>query len=101
KDTALGAIVTYPELLRSAQILGGRGWLLQILLGVAVVFVVINWVLSRFAEWTARRVSTRPNARTRRQQASAAVVPCGTGAGGGAGAGAGVGGGGDGGGDDA
>lgn len=99
KDTALGAIVTYPELLRSAQILGGRGGLLQILLGVAVVFVVINWLLSRFAEWTARRVSTRTSGRTRPQQASAAVVP------GGAGAGVGLGGGGlgggDGGGDDA
>lgn len=65
KDTALGSIITYAELLRNAQILGGRGGLLQILVAVAAIFIVINWLLSRFAEWTARRVSTRTSGRAR------------------------------------
>lgn len=75
KDTALGSIVTYMELLRYAQILGGRGGLLQILVGVAVVFIVLNWLLTRFAEWTARRVSTRTSGRARAQAGGEAVVP--------------------------
>ncbi|WP_420111488.1 amino acid ABC transporter permease [Pseudactinotalea sp.] len=82
KDTALGSIVTYTELLRNATILGGRGGLLQILIGVAVVFIVINWLLSKTAEWLARRVSSRTSGRTRPQAPSAVVAGPGGGGGG-------------------
>ena len=74
KDTALGSIITYTELLRSAQILGGRGGLLQILVAVAVIFILINWMLSRFAEWTARRVSGRTSGRTRPHEVGATIT---------------------------
>lgn len=74
KDTALGSIITYSELLRSATILGGRGGLLQILIGVAVVFIVINWLLSRTAEWLAGRVSSRTSGKTRPQAPTGVVA---------------------------
>jgi len=74
KDTALGSIITYSELLRSATILGGRGGLLQILVAVAVIFILINWMLSRFAEWTARRVSGRTSGRTKPPEVGATIT---------------------------
>lgn len=74
KDTALGSIITYMELLRFATILGGRGGLLQILVAVAAIFILINWLLSRFAEWTARRVSSRTSGRTRPHEVGATVT---------------------------
>lgn len=76
KDTALGSIITYSELLRSATILGGRGGLLQILVGIAVVYIILNWMLTRFAEWTAGRVGKRTSGRAKpRQPGGGAIVP--------------------------
>ncbi|MBO0900661.1 amino acid ABC transporter permease [Cellulomonas sp. zg-ZUI222] len=57
KDTALGAIITYPELLDAARRFGsGNGNILQSLLVVAVVFIVINYLLTTLAERLASRV---------------------------------------------
>ncbi|GIG27945.1 amino acid ABC transporter permease [Cellulomonas marina] len=60
KDTALGVIITYPELLDSARRLGsGQGNILQSLVVAAVVFIVINDLLTRLAQWLAGRAGRR------------------------------------------
>ena len=60
KDTALGQIITYPELLRAAQIFGnGNSNNLQTLTVAAVVFIVINWLLTVLAQWLSRFLSGR------------------------------------------
>lgn len=60
KDTALGYIITYPELLASARRLGsGDGNILQALFLAALVFVVINYLLTALAGWLARFLSYR------------------------------------------
>lgn len=57
KDTALGAIITYPELLDAARRFGsGNGNMLQALLIAALVFIVINVALTTLAERLAARV---------------------------------------------
>ncbi|GHD84066.1 amino acid ABC transporter permease [Kocuria marina] len=66
KDTALGYIITYPELLASARRLGsGDGNILQTLLAAAVVFIVINTLLSLAAGRLSRRLSYRTAGKTR------------------------------------
>lgn len=60
KDTALGYIISYPELLAAARRFGsGEGNILQMLLLAALIFVVINFVLTLFAEWLAKYMSSR------------------------------------------
>lgn len=60
KDTALGYIITYPELLASARRLGsGDGNILQTLLMAALVFVLINYLLTTAAAWLSRFLSFR------------------------------------------
>lgn len=66
KDTALGYIITYPELLASARRLGSSdGNILQTLLLAAVVFMVINALLTWFAGRLSRLLSYRTSGRTR------------------------------------
>lgn len=75
KDTALGAIVTYPELLSAARRFGsGNGNILQSLVVVAVVFIVINWLLTRSAEALAGRVGRRTAGKARVEAPSMAVA---------------------------
>lgn len=51
KDTALGYIITYPELLRSATNLSSGGTnIIPVFLMAAVLFIIINYSLTRFAE---------------------------------------------------
>ena len=57
KDTALGLIVTYPELLDAARRFGsGNGNILQALVVAALIFIVINYGLTRLADLLAGRV---------------------------------------------
>ena len=66
KDTALGYIITYPELLASARRLGsGDGNILQALFVAALVFVVINYLLTVLAAWLSRFLSYRTAGPTR------------------------------------
>lgn len=66
KDTALGYIITYPELLASARRLGsGDGNILQTLLLAAVVFMIINSVLTLIAGRLSRLLSYRTSGKTR------------------------------------
>lgn len=56
KDTSLGYIVSYTELLFSARILANYNHLLiQTYLVVALVYFVVNYSLSRFARWLEAR----------------------------------------------
>lgn len=60
KDTALGYIISYPELLAAARRFGsGEGNILQMLLLAALIFVVINFALTLLAEWLSRFMSSR------------------------------------------
>jgi glutamate transport system permease protein len=60
KDTALGQIITYNELLRAAQIFGnGNSNNLQTLTVAALIFIVINWGLTSVARWLSRFLSGR------------------------------------------
>ncbi|CAM5793362.1 amino acid ABC transporter permease [Cellulomonas persica] len=75
KDTALGAIITYPELLAAARRFGsGNGNILQALVVAAVVFILINWLLTRLAEALAGRVGRRTAGRARAEAPSLAVA---------------------------
>lgn len=57
KDTALGAIITYPELLDVSRRFGsGNGNILQALLIAALVFIAINYGLTSLAQRLASRV---------------------------------------------
>lgn len=60
KDTALGYIISYPELLAAARRFGsGEGNILQMLLLAALIFVVINFALTLLAEWLSGFLSSR------------------------------------------
>ncbi|MGY4646096.1 amino acid ABC transporter permease [Cellulomonas sp. URHB0016] len=75
KDTALGAIITYPDLLDAARRLGsGNGNILQALLVAAGIFIVINYALTRFAALLAGRVGRRTSGRARAEAPSLVVA---------------------------
>lgn len=61
KDTSLGFVIAYEEMLRKGRFASQEfpESLLQILLYVALVFIVINIGLSRFARWLEARQSRR------------------------------------------
>src|SRR2546430_2055593 len=71
KDTALGFIITYPELLYAAKQIGGRGsfdfpYVASYLIAGAI-YIAICGSLSAFAYWLQRRMGTR----TPRERATA------------------------------
>lgn len=75
KDSALGQIIAYPELLRSVQrFAAGNNNPLQALLVAAVLFIIINWLLTVLAHRLARRLSSRTSGTTQVAQAEAAAV---------------------------
>ncbi|MFK5689869.1 amino acid ABC transporter permease [Ornithinimicrobium sp. LYQ92] len=60
KDTALGYIILYPELLNAARQMGSRyGNMTVALLVGAVLFITINWLVTTFAEWLEGRLRRR------------------------------------------
>ncbi|TDK23640.1 amino acid ABC transporter permease [Arthrobacter crusticola] len=66
KDSALGYIIGFPELLQNARRLGvGEGNLLQSLLIAAVIFIVINFALSSLATKLSKLLSFRSKGRAR------------------------------------
>ena len=64
KDTALGYIISYPELLDAARRLGSANFPLQSLVVGAVIFVAINFALTSFAGWLSGWLSQRTSGRT-------------------------------------
>ena len=58
KDTSLGFIILFPEVISFARIaIQTLGNPLQLYFVIAVLFIAINYLLGRFAEWVARRLS--------------------------------------------
>ncbi|MDR1117838.1 MAG: amino acid ABC transporter permease [Bifidobacteriaceae bacterium] len=69
KDSALGYMVGYQELLRSSQLLGttsGQGNSIQTMLMATVLFLAINYALSKLADVLAAKLRGGPRARPRR-----------------------------------
>lgn len=67
KDSALGSIITYTELLQYARRLGvGDGNLLQVLLVAAVIFILINFALTSGATRLSRLLSFRTGGQSAR-----------------------------------
>jgi glutamate transport system permease protein len=61
KDTALGYIIAYPELLQQGvNVLGARhGNLVAAAIVVAIIYILINSTLTSFANWLDRRTQRR------------------------------------------
>ncbi|OKL55180.1 amino acid ABC transporter permease [Bowdeniella nasicola] len=60
KDTALGYIVVYPELLRQAKLVGTTySNLLPALIVAALIFIIVNTILGATANWLQRKLSSR------------------------------------------
>jgi len=58
KDTALGYIIAYPELLqRASEVTANRGNLVAVFIVVAAIYVAINATLTGVAGWLDRRAS--------------------------------------------
>ena len=67
KDTALGYIISYPELLASARRIGsGDGNVLQTLILAAAIFVTVNFVLTAVATGITDRLASRTSAKVTR-----------------------------------
>lgn len=67
KDTALGFIITYGEVMRTANLLAEHRLLrnpLQFYLLVGLLFIVVNYLLSKLAEYTERRIARGRRAAT-------------------------------------
>ena len=76
KDSALGYQITYPELLNSAKTLGSNfANTVPAYIVAAVLFIVINYALSRLAVYVEHRLSRR--GRTTLHEATAVPVPVG------------------------
>ncbi|ANS77502.1 glutamate permease [Serinicoccus hydrothermalis] len=52
KDTALGYVITYPEVVSRARQLGSADAnILVVYLVVAVIFIIVNYAITKLAEW--------------------------------------------------
>ncbi len=72
KDTTLGYAASYPELMKTATNLTAfTGYLIQTYLVIALVYVVLNFLLSKLAEYLERRING--GARTSRAVAQVTV----------------------------
>lgn len=60
KDTALGSIIMYTDLLQESRRLGSMYFnILQTLVVAAVIYFIVCWLLSRLAEWLPGRLQKR------------------------------------------
>ncbi|MDN6522668.1 MAG: ABC transporter permease subunit, partial [Bifidobacterium crudilactis] len=58
KDTTFGYVVTYPELMVNAKVvIANFSSLVPVYLVVAIVYVLINYAISRLANWLSHRNS--------------------------------------------
>jgi glutamate transport system permease protein len=75
KDSALGFLILYPELVRSGQTLASlKGNLIPTFIVVAAIFIIINYLLTRLARYLERRLQTRRRG-PRRAQLQPIVSP--------------------------
>ena len=64
KDSTLGYVVSYPELMKQANNLANNTkLLLQAFVVVSAIYVVINFALTRLATWLEQRLRQRPGTR--------------------------------------
>ncbi|MFD1504153.1 amino acid ABC transporter permease [Georgenia yuyongxinii] len=76
KDTALGYLIAYSELLRSARLVGSSfANYLPALIVAAVMFIVINYTLTWVALRVARRLDKRTSGRARPADLELAAAP--------------------------
>jgi glutamate transport system permease protein len=79
KDTSLGYIVAYGELLRAVQVMAdflGTQFLFPIFFVAAAIYIAINILVSRIAVWIERRGSRKAAGGVARAEAAAkAAVP--------------------------
>ena len=62
KDTALGSIIMYTDLLQESRRLGSMYFnILQTLVVAAVIYFIACWLLSRLAEWLPERMQKHVN----------------------------------------
>lgn len=74
KDSALGYLIGFYELLQYSRQLGsGQGNILQTLVIAALVFIVINFLLTWLATLLSKKLSSKTAGRTRPQAGSSAV----------------------------
>ncbi|WP_313812668.1 amino acid ABC transporter permease [Glutamicibacter sp.] len=60
KDSALGYIINFNELLFNGKLVGtGNSNMLQALVVVAAIFIILNFALSKLASWVSSRLSSR------------------------------------------
>jgi glutamate transport system permease protein len=60
KDSALGFLILYPELVRSGQTLAAlQGNIIPTFIVVAAIFIIINYLLTRLAHYLERRLQVR------------------------------------------
>jgi glutamate transport system permease protein len=60
KDSALGFLILYPELVRSGQTLASlQGNLIPTFIVIAAMFITINYLLTRLAQYLERRLQAR------------------------------------------
>jgi glutamate transport system permease protein len=60
KDSALGFLILYPELVRSGQTLASlKGNLIPTFIVLAAMFIIINYLLTRLARYLERRLQAR------------------------------------------
>ncbi|MBT1179334.1 amino acid ABC transporter permease [Bifidobacterium vespertilionis] len=56
KDTSFGYVVTYPELMVNAKVLiANFSSLIPVYLVIALIYILVNLAISRFANWLSRR----------------------------------------------
>jgi glutamate transport system permease protein len=76
KDSTLGYVVSYPELMKQGNNLTVYTHLLiQTYLIVAAIYVVVNVALSRLAVWLERRLGTRVRRNAARAEPAGAAPP--------------------------
>jgi glutamate transport system permease protein len=64
KDSTLGYVVSFPELMKQANTLANNTkLLLQAFVVVSVIYIMINYALTRLATWLEQRIRQRPGAR--------------------------------------
>ncbi|HSN12548.1 MAG TPA: amino acid ABC transporter permease [Propionibacteriaceae bacterium] len=63
KDSTLGYVVSYGELMQQGkELVAYYHYMIQTYLVIALVYVLINWLLTRLASWLQRRMGTRRTA---------------------------------------
>jgi glutamate transport system permease protein len=73
KDSTLGYVVSYPELMKQANTLANNTkLLLQSFVIVSLIYIAINFALTRLATWLEQRLRQRPGSRPAGQAGPAA-----------------------------